>query len=94
MKKANQIDSDCYDDDDVDTDDDNGFGVPTMSLVNSETLGLRDKPMLQLPDLGVLWVMNDVRLVRRPSPSRHVLNHRDRRYPWEGGRCVAVHVTV
>ena len=82
MKTANQIDIDCYGDDGVDVGD-GDFGVlmillMMMSGMNSETLGFHGESMPRLLGLGVLWALNDVRLVHTPRPTRRrVLDHRD-----------------
>jgi len=94
VKTANLIDSDCYGDDDVGVGD-GDFGARMMTLIlsemNSETSRFHGEPMPQLLGLGVLWALNAVRPVRTPRQHRRrVLDHRDRRYPWEGGKYVAL----
>jgi hypothetical protein len=98
VKTANLIDSDCYGDDDVGVGD-GDFGVRMMMMLimgmNSETSRFHGEPMPQLLGLGVLWALNDVGPVRtRRRRRRRVLDHRDWRYSWEGGKYVALRARV
>lgn len=62
-----------------------------MSGMNSETSCFYGEPMPRLLGLGALWALNDARPVRTPHQTQsRVLDHRDRRYSWEGGKYVAL----